>query len=74
MDLASKLTQAGALVDVVMTPSAQEFVTALTFQGITQRPVTADPFDPQTEMGIDHVAVAERAGIVTPPMPPRAGV
>jgi len=64
VDLASKLTQAGALVDVVMTPSAQEFVTALTFQGITQRPVTADPFDPQTEMGIDHVAVAERAGIV----------
>ncbi|PKB79458.1 MAG: bifunctional 4'-phosphopantothenoylcysteine decarboxylase/phosphopantothenoylcysteine synthetase [SAR202 cluster bacterium Io17-Chloro-G9] len=64
VDLASKLTQAGALVDVVMTPSAQEFVTALTFQSITQRPVTADPFDPQTEMGIDHVAVAERAGVV----------
>lgn len=64
VDLASKLTQAGAHVDVVMTPSAQQFVTALTFQGITQRPVTADPFDPHTEMGIDHVAVAERAGIV----------
>ena len=64
VDLASKLTQAGALVDVVMTPSAQKFVTAVTFQGITQRAVTADPFDPQTEMGIDHVAVAERAGIV----------
>lgn len=63
-DLASKLTQAGALVDVVMTSSAQEFVTPLSFQSITHRPVTSDPFDPQTEMGIDHVAVAERAGIV----------
>lgn len=64
VDLASKLTQAGALVDVVMTSSAQEFVTPLSFQSITHRLVTSDLFDPQTEMGIDHVAVAERAGIV----------
>jgi phosphopantothenoylcysteine decarboxylase/phosphopantothenate--cysteine ligase len=64
VDLASKLTQVGALVDVVMTSSAQEFVTPLSFQSITHRPVTSNPFDPQTEMGIDHVAVAERAGIV----------
>ncbi len=64
VDLASKLIQAGALVDVVMTSSAQEFVTPLSFQSITHRLVTSDLFDPQTEMGIDHVAVAERAGIV----------
>ena len=64
VDLASKLTQAGALVDVVMTSSAQKFVTPLSFQSITHRLVTSDLFDPQTEMGIDHVAVAERAGIV----------
>lgn len=64
VDLASKLIQAGALVDVVMTSSAQEFVTPLSFQSITHRLVTYDLFDPQTEMGIDHVAVAERAGIV----------
>lgn len=37
VDLASKLTQAGALVDVVMTEAAQRFITPLTFQGVTGR-------------------------------------
>jgi phosphopantothenoylcysteine decarboxylase / phosphopantothenate---cysteine ligase len=36
-DLASKLTQAGALVDVILTPSAAQFVTPLTFQSVTGR-------------------------------------
>ena len=35
--LASRLTQAGALVDVVMTEGATRFVTPLTFQAVTQR-------------------------------------
>lgn len=39
VDLASKLTQAGALVDVIMTDAAQKFVTPLTFQAVTGRPV-----------------------------------
>ena len=39
VDLASKLTQAGALVDVIMTDAAQQFVTPLTFQSVTGRPV-----------------------------------
>jgi len=38
-DLASKLTQAGALVDVIMTDAAREFVTPLAFQAVTGRPV-----------------------------------
>ena len=38
VDLASKLTQAGALVDVVMTDAAREFVTPLTFQAVTDAP------------------------------------
>ncbi len=36
-DLASKLTQAGALVDVILTPGAEKFVTPLTFQSVTGR-------------------------------------
>lgn len=36
-DLASKLTQAGALVDVVLTRSAEKFVTPLTFASVTGR-------------------------------------
>lgn len=39
VDLASKLTQAGALVDVIMTESAMRFVTPLAFQAVTGRGV-----------------------------------
>ena len=64
VDLASKLTQAGALVDVIMTREARRFLTPLTFQSITHRPVVTDVFDPQSELSIDHVAIAERADAV----------
>ena len=64
VDLASKLTQAGALVDVIMTPDACKFLTPLTFQSITHQPVVTDVFDPQSELSIDHVAIAERADAV----------
>ena len=39
-DLASKLTQAGALVDVLLTESATKFVTPLTFRSLTHRAVS----------------------------------
>lgn len=61
VDLASKLTQAGALVDVLMTPEATQFVLPLTFRSITHRPVISDIFSPESELSINHVAVAERA-------------
>ena len=64
VDLASKLTQAGALVDVIMTPDARKFLAPLTFQSITHRPVVTDVFDPQSELSIDHVAIAECAHAV----------
>ena len=38
-ELASRLTQAGAAVDVVMTEAATRFVMPLTFQSLTGRPV-----------------------------------
>jgi phosphopantothenoylcysteine decarboxylase/phosphopantothenate--cysteine ligase len=41
-DLASKLTQAGALVDVILTPAALEFITPLTFQSVTGRQAFTD--------------------------------
>ena len=37
-DLASKLTQAGVRLDVVLTPAAAKFVTPLTFQSVSGRP------------------------------------
>ena len=64
VDLASKLVQLGAVVDVVMTEAARQFVTPLTFRSITHRPVVTSMFDPGSELSINHVALAERADIV----------
>ena len=64
VDLASKLVQLGAEVDVMMTPAAREFVAPLTFAAITHRPVAESLFDPRSELLIDHVAIAERADMV----------
>jgi phosphopantothenoylcysteine decarboxylase/phosphopantothenate--cysteine ligase len=63
-DLASKLVQHGATVDVVLTPEAARFVTPLTFQALTHRPVTTDLFDPRAEIAMDHVALAQRADVI----------
>jgi phosphopantothenoylcysteine decarboxylase/phosphopantothenate--cysteine ligase len=64
VELASKLTQAGARVDVVMTEAATEFVTPLTFRSITHRWVITGMFDAPSEPDIEHVALAERADVV----------
>ncbi len=63
-DLASKLTQAGAKVEVVMTKSATKFITPLTLRSITGRPVVTDMFELASEFSIEHVALAEAADVV----------
>lgn len=60
--LASGLAQAGALVDVVMTPAAQEFVTPLMFAAITQRKVHVNPWE--SDRKPEHIALAERPDVV----------
>ena len=64
VDLASKLTQERALVDVIMTRGALNFLTPLTFRSITHRDVVTDIFDPSSELSMDHVALAQRADAV----------
>ncbi len=64
VDLASKLTQAGALVDVIMTYGATRFVTPLAFRSITHREVVTDTYDIASEFANHHVAMARRADIV----------
>ena len=64
VDLASKLVQMHASVDVLMTPGALQFLTPLTFAAITHRPVVTSMFDPESELSINHVAAAERADLV----------
>jgi phosphopantothenoylcysteine decarboxylase / phosphopantothenate---cysteine ligase len=63
-DLASKLTQAGASVRVIMTNSAQELVAPLTFESLTSNPVVTDMFRTNTEHRINHVSLAEIADII----------
>ncbi len=60
-DLASKLTQAGAQVDVLLTESGTNFVTPLTFRSLTHRAVVTDLFDADSPDAIEHVAIARRA-------------
>ncbi len=63
-DLASKLAQAGAKVEVIMTESATKFITPLTLRTLTNRPVVTDMFELASEFSIEHVALAEAADIV----------
>ncbi|MGQ0549252.1 MAG: bifunctional phosphopantothenoylcysteine decarboxylase/phosphopantothenate--cysteine ligase CoaBC [Armatimonadota bacterium] len=63
-DLASKLVQQGAAVDVILTDEAARFVTPLTFQALTHRPVITDLFDPRAETAMDHVALGLRADLI----------
>jgi phosphopantothenoylcysteine decarboxylase/phosphopantothenate--cysteine ligase len=63
-DLASKLTQQGARVDVLMTEGATRFVTPLTLRSLTGRPVFIDMYDPNTELAEEHVAIARRADAI----------
>ena len=68
VDLVSKLTQAGALVDVILTESAQRFVAPLTFQAVSGRPVYTDLWQTDGSGGlpthIAHVGMAEDADLL----------
>ena len=63
-DIASKLTQNGARVEVVMTDSAQRFVAPLTFRAITNRPPVTSMWDMAGEYSIGHVSLAEAADVI----------
>ena len=63
-DIVSRLTQAGARVNVIMTKAATEFVTPLTFQAITGRPVVTEMFSLISEFDIQHVSLAEAADVI----------
>ena len=64
LDLASKLTQAGALVDTIMTRGATQFVTPLAFRSLTHRPVVTDAFDADSEYAVEHVELARQADVI----------
>ena len=64
LDLASKLMQAGALVDTIMSYGATQFVAPLAFRSLTHRVVVTDTFDPDSEYSVEHVALARQADVI----------
>ncbi len=63
-DLASKLAQSGAMVDVIMTSSALKFVTPLTFQSVTGRRAYADEDLWGPEGHIQHIGLARKVDLL----------
>jgi phosphopantothenoylcysteine decarboxylase/phosphopantothenate--cysteine ligase len=63
-DLASKLTQAGAQIEVLLSGAAQEFISPLTFQSVTGRRANTDEDLWSTDAHILHVGLAEYADLL----------
>ncbi|UTH10153.1 bifunctional phosphopantothenoylcysteine decarboxylase/phosphopantothenate--cysteine ligase CoaBC [Macrococcoides canis] len=64
IDLTSKLVQNGHEVRVIMTESAQQFVTPLAFQALSRNPVYTDIFIEQNPAEIQHIALGDWADIM----------
>ena len=63
-DLASKMAQAGAQVDVILTGAAQKFVTPLTFQSVTGRRAYTDEDLWGNEAHVLHVGLGRAADLL----------
>ncbi|RAQ96735.1 bifunctional phosphopantothenoylcysteine decarboxylase/phosphopantothenate--cysteine ligase CoaBC [Thermogemmatispora tikiterensis] len=63
-DLVSKLQQAGALVDVIMTERAEEFVRPLTFAALSHRPVYSDLWQAAEHAAELHIELARAAELL----------
>ena len=64
VELARRLTQAGATVQVIMTRAAAEFVQPLTFQALTYRPVELEMFGHLDDRAAGHVAMGQQADLI----------
>ena len=63
-DVASKLTQAGAQVDVILTSAAEKFITPLTFQSVTGRRAYTDADLWGNEAHVLHVGLGHTADLL----------
>src|SRR3990172_12912759 len=62
-DFARRLRKSGAEVRVVLTAAGAKFVTPLTFQALTQNPVSTNLFDIGQEQQIGHIDLADWADV-----------
>ena len=63
-ELVRELVRAGARVHVVMTQSAQAFITPLTFQTLSGNPVITELFSLVEESEIGHISLADKAEVL----------
>jgi phosphopantothenoylcysteine decarboxylase/phosphopantothenate--cysteine ligase len=63
-DLVRRLREAGADVQVAMTPAATAFVAPLTFQAVSGRPVRTELLDVNAEAGMGHIELARWANLI----------
>lgn len=63
-DLASKLTQAGALVEVVLTKAAINFISALTFQTVTGKRAYSESDLWGQNAHVLHIGLAQKANLI----------
>ena len=64
VDLTRRLREAGAETQVAMTPAATAFVTPLTFQAVSGRPVRTELLDANAEAGMGHIELARWANLI----------
>lgn len=57
-ELVRRLQDQGAVVRVVMTKAAMEFITPLTLQALSGHPVHTELLDPEAEAGMGHIELA----------------
>lgn len=62
-ELCSRLVQRGALVSVILTESASQFIGPTTFEALTARPVHNQQFAPHEHWQGEHIGLARRAQI-----------
>lgn len=62
--LTSKLVQAGFNVKVILSESAEKFVTSLTFQALSRNDVFIDTFDEKNPQVIAHIDLADWADLI----------
>jgi phosphopantothenoylcysteine decarboxylase/phosphopantothenate--cysteine ligase len=63
-DVVSKLVQLGAGVTVCMTDEAQKFVTPLTFEALSGRPVRTSTWNLVESSDPQHISLTERADLM----------
>ncbi len=64
VELVRRLREAGAEVQVAMTPAATAFVGPLTFQAVSGRPVRTELLDINAEAGMGHIELARWADLI----------